>query len=80
MLTVKLEIQLEFSFKSLELAILGARCKSWYLPYRLTEVPWNMAKVMVAIIFFSKVIFELFFSLNENIRTCVSDGNQIIRT
>ena len=67
MLTVKLEIQLEFSFKSLELAILGARCKSWYLPYRLTEVPWNMTEVMVAVIFYSEVIFELFFFLSMKI-------------
>ena len=34
-----------FIISSLEIAILGGRCKSWYLPYRFTEVPWNMAEV-----------------------------------
>ena len=30
---------------SSEITILGGRFKSWHLPYRLTEVPWNMAEV-----------------------------------
>ena len=33
-----------FIISSLEIAILSGRCKSWYLPYRLTEVPWNMVR------------------------------------
>ena len=34
----------EFFIIFLEVVILGGRCKSWYLPYRMTEVPWNMAE------------------------------------
>ena len=56
------------SFHFLEVAILGGRCKGWYLPYRLTEMPWNMAEVMITIIFNSEANFELVFFLStENI-------------
>ena len=54
----------EFSFNSLEAAILRKKCKGWYLPYRLTEVPWNMAEVIFTIIFNSAANFELVFFLS----------------
>ena len=41
-LTMHNAMQHDCFFLSLEIIILGGRCKSWYLPYRLTEVPWNM--------------------------------------